>query len=116
MGTGVSTGVWWEWPSFLFGGGVGVWLCYWGIGWAWVVDFSAGFRRCPAGVLFLTAKKSSQKKADPHPRPCGLPCAARSDGAAAELAPCGGSNSPRRKPPARLALLGGVEGEGKPVA
>ncbi len=52
-------------------------------------------------------KKRNQKKGNPHPRPCGLPCAAQSRGAAAELAPCGGSNSPRRRPPARLALLGG---------
>jgi len=90
--------VWWR-------GGFGA--LFLGIGWAWVVDFAAGFRRCPAGVLFLTAKKSSQKKAGPHPRPCGLPCAAQPSGAAAELGPCGTSDSPRRKPPARLALLGG---------
>ncbi len=72
--------------------------------------FTAGFRRCPAGVLFLTAKKSSQKKADPHPRPCGLPCAAQSVGAAAELGPSGlrqsSPNAPRPPSAARRRWKG----------
>ena len=115
MGTGVFTGVWWGWPSFLVGGGVGG-LCCWGIGWAWVVDFAAGFRAAARVPFLASPRKGTKRRGTLTPGPAGFPALLSRSGRLRNSVPAGPQTVLAESPPPALRCSAGVEGEGKPVA
>ncbi len=89
--------VWWR-------GGFGALLL--GIGWAWLVDFAAGFRAAARVPFLASPRKGTKRRGTLTPGPAGFPALLSRSGRLRNSA-LRASDSPRRNPPARLALLGG---------
>ena len=89
--------VWWR-------GGFGALLL--GIGWAWFVDFAAVFRAAARVPFLASPRKGTKRRGTLTPGPAGFPALLSRSGRLRNSA-LRASDSPRRMPPARLALLGG---------
>ena len=64
--TGISAGVWWRWPSFLFGGGVVLGLCFWGLAGRGLSILRPGSAP-PRVFLFLLPQEKEPKEGEPSP-------------------------------------------------